>query len=69
MGMCIKVRMLMAAKQITLTELAKRMETSPQNLNGKLGRDNLSEKDLQKIAEACGVKFERKFVLDDGTEI
>ncbi|MBQ8894735.1 MAG: helix-turn-helix domain-containing protein [Clostridia bacterium] len=69
MGMGIKVRMLMAAKQISLTELAQRIDSSPQNLSGKLTRDNLCEKDIQKIAEACGAKFVGKFVLEDGTEI
>ena len=71
MGMAVKVRMLRAAKGSKLMELAEKMEpkTTSQNLSGKLKRDNFSEKDLQSIAKACGVKFEANFILEDGTKI
>lgn len=71
MGMAIKVKMLLAAKQMTISELAERIEpkTTAQNIGAKLKRDNLTEKDLHMIAKACGVTFEGKFVLDDGSKI
>ena len=71
MGMAVKVKMLLAAKGMTVTELAKSLEpkVTPQNLSIKLKRDNLTEKDLRAIAKACGATFEGVFVLDDGTKI
>ena len=50
MGMAVKIRMLMAARSMTLEMLGNKMnpKTSKQNLSRKLGRDNFSEKDLQK---------------------
>ena len=71
MDMSVKVRMLLAAKGMSLTDLAAKIEppTSSQNLYGKLKRNNLSEKDLHSIAKACGVQFEGNFVFQDGTKI
>ncbi len=71
MGMAIKVKMLLAAKQMTIGELAEKMEpkTSAQNIGAKLKRDNLTEKDLHTIAKACGVTYEGNFVFADGNKI
>ncbi len=71
MGMATKVKMLLAAKDMNLSQLAEKIEpkTSLQNLWGKLKRDNLTEKDLQAIAKACGVTFEGSFILEDGKRI
>jgi len=71
MDMAVKVRMLLAAKGMTLTELAAKLDppTSQQNIFGKLKRNNLSEKDLHSIAKACGVQFEGNFIFEDGTKI
>lgn len=71
MGMSIKVKMLLAAKEMTIGDLAERMEpkTTRQNLGAKLKRDNLTEKDLLEIAQACGVTFEGSFIFEDGRKI
>lgn len=71
MSMAIKVKMLLAAKGMTIAELASRMQprTTAQNIGAKLKRDNLTERDLQQIAAACGVAFEGNFVLEDGRRI
>ena len=71
MNMATKVKMLLAAKGMSLTDLATKIDppTSSQNLYGKLKRNNLSEKDLNSIAKACGVVFEGYFVFEDGTKI
>lgn len=71
MDMSVKVRMLLAAKGMTLTDLAAKMEppTVQQNIGAKLKRNNLSEKDLHSIAKACGVQFEGNFIFEDGTKI
>jgi hypothetical protein len=71
MGMAIKVKMLLAAKEMTISELAEKIEpkTTAQNIGAKLKRDNLTEKDLHDIAKACGVTFEGSFVFEDGRKI
>jgi len=71
MGMAIKVKMLLAAKEMTINDLAEKMEskTTSQNIGAKLKRDNLTEKDLHEIAKACGVTFEGSFIFDDGRKI
>ena len=56
---------------MTIADLAAKIEppTSAPNIGAKLKRDNLTEKDLQDIAQACGVTFEGNFVFDDGRRI
>lgn len=69
MGAARKVKMLVAANEITVKDLAERLETSQSNLSNKLKRDNFSEKELEEIAQVCGAKVEINFVLEDGTKI
>jgi hypothetical protein len=60
MGMAQKIRILMVKKgNIAEAELARRLGQSPSNFNGKMMRDNFSEKELREIAEVlgCGVKI------------
>ena len=55
---------------ITESELARRLGTTPQNFNNKMKRDNFSEKDLQDIAAALGLQVEINFVdPETGTKI
>lgn len=42
---------------ISESELARRMNISPQNLHNKMKRDNFTETDLQEIAKALGLKL------------
>lgn len=67
MGLAIKVKMLLAAREMTLSDLAMKLEprTSVQNLSQKLSRDNLTEDDLNRIAKACDATFEGCFTLND----
>ncbi len=72
MGMAIKVRMLLAARGMTLKDLGERMDppTSAQNIGRKIKNDNLTENDLSAIARACGATYEGIFRLNDtGKEI
>lgn len=65
-----KVKMLMAARDMKLKDLAEKLGTSSQNLSAKIGRDNLTERDLHEIAEACDATFKGEFTLNDtGKEI
>lgn len=67
MGMAIKVKMLLAARGMSITDLAKKIDppTSGQNMSAKLRRDNLSEKELVAIAKACDAVFHGSFVLNE----
>ena len=59
MSMVQKIRIACVMRgNITESELARRMGTTPQNFNNKMKRDNFSEKDLQEIAEALGLQVE-----------
>ena len=72
MGLAVKVRMLLAARGMTLKELGARMDppTSAQNIGQKIKKDNLTENDLSAIARACGATYEGIFRLNDtGKEI
>ena len=42
---------------ISESELARRMNISPQNLHNKMKRDNFTETDLREIADALGLKL------------
>lgn len=42
---------------ISESELARRMNISPQNLHNKMKRDNFTESDLQEIAKALDLNL------------
>jgi len=50
---------------MTQVKLAAKLGITPATLNDKLVRDNLSERDLVKIADALDCDFEACFVLRD----
>lgn len=64
-----EIRMLCARLNISMAELARLSGQSPQNFSSKLKRESFTVADLEKIADAAGVKFERSFVLDNGERI
>ena len=64
-----QIKVLCVRSNISVAELARRIGTSPQNLNAKLRRESFTVADLEQIAEATGTSFERKFVLSDGDTV
>lgn len=56
-----RIKGIMGEKDVSLTELARRLGYSRQNLSNKFARDNFTEKDIQEISEALGVKYCIKF--------
>ena len=69
LSMSEKIRILLIKRgNITQTELAKRLNTTPQNLNDKLRRDNFTEKDLQAIAAALDCTYTATFTMNDTGE-
>ena len=64
-----QIKVLCVRNNISVSELARRMGTSPQNFNAKLKRETFTVEDLEQIAEANDSAFERKFILKNGDEI
>lgn len=67
MGMSVKIKMLLAAREMTIEDLAKKLNppTTKQNLGNKFKRDNFSEAEIKAIAEACNARYEIHFFIDD----
>ena len=65
MSMSKKIKHLLIEKNITITQLAKLIGTTPQNLTNKLSRDNFKEKNLEEIAKALNCKYHATFIIED----
>lgn len=63
------VRELCKKQNISLAEVARRIDQSPQNFNKKLKRDTLTYAELSAIADALGVNFELAFTMPSGEKI
>lgn len=64
-----QIKVLCVRTNISVSELARRIGTSPQNLNAKLKRGTFTVSDLEQIAKATETTFERKFVLENGEPV
>lgn len=63
------IRELCSKKGISISELARRIGQSPQNLGKKLKRETLTLDEMMEIAKAVGVSYEQAFVLEDSEKI
>ena len=69
MGMSERIRILLVKRNnISVSELARRLGMSPQNLHNKMARDNFSESELQQIAEVLNCNLDIFFTLRDTGE-
>lgn len=64
-----QIRVLCARLNISVAELARRTGQTPQNMNAKLKRESFTIKDLDEIATALDITFERNFLLSNGEKI
>ena len=64
MGMTEKIRIILVKKKMTISQLAKELDTSQSNLSKKMKRDNFSEKELKEIAKILDVDLEMYFIMD-----
>ena len=70
MAMSESVRILLVKRgNISESELARRLGISPQNLHGKMKRDNFSEKELEAIAEVLNCDLKISFIMRDTGEV
>lgn len=63
------IRTALAYRNMSQSELAKRMGQTPSNLNQKIKRETLKQEELEQIATILNGKCVIQFVLDDGTVI
>ena len=64
-----KIKMALSYAGISQAELARRMGTTPSNLNQKVKRNTLTKEELEQIAEVLGGVWRAEFVFADGTVI
>ena len=64
-----QIKVLCVRSNISVSELARRMGTTPQNFNAKLKRETFTVADLEQIADVTDSSFEKKFVLKNGETI
>ena len=64
-----KLNMALSYKGISQAELARRIGTTPSNLNQKVKRNTLTKEELEKIAEVLGGTWRAEFNFPDGTVI
>lgn len=58
-----KVKALLNALNLSISEVAARMGTTRQNLSYKIKEERLTTKDLEAIAAACGVEVQITFIV------
>ena len=61
--------MALSYKGISQAELARKINTTPSNLNQKVKRNTLTKEELEVIAETLGGRWRAEFVFPDGTVI
>ena len=64
-----KIKMALAYSGISQAELARRIGTTPSNLNQKVKRNTITKEEMEQIATALGGNWRAEFVFDDGTVI
>ena len=63
-----KIKIILGRRNMTVSDLAKKLNTSRQNLTNKFSRSNVSEKELRQIAEAMDCSVDVLFTLNDTEE-
>ena len=61
-----QIRVLCVRTGVSLSELARRINQTPQNFNAKLKRNTITQYELNQIAKALDVTYEQYFVLGNG---
>ena len=64
-----QIKKVCVSNDISLSELARRLNKSPQALSQKIARGTFSLKDLQEIAVVTGCTLECNLVLANGEKI
>ncbi len=65
MSMALKIRTILLERDMTIKQLSDKLGYKGNNLYNKLDRDNLSEKELKKIADALKCDYDGIFTFRD----
>lgn len=68
MGMSEKIKIVLVKRKKSVTDLAKSLNTSSQNLSNKLRNDNFREEELREIADILNCDLDIHFTLRDTGE-
>ncbi len=63
------IKILCVRMNVSVSELARRINQSPQNFNAKLKRGSVSQQEMHEIAAAFGISYEQSFILPNGDRI
>ena len=63
-----KIRVACTLAGVSVAELARRIGTSPQNLNQRLKVGRFSTEELERMAQALGAEFRLEFIFPDGSK-
>lgn len=63
-----KIKVVLGRRDMTLGDLAEKTGQTRQNLSNKMSRDNFTEKELRKIADALDCTYYAGFTLNDSGE-
>ncbi len=64
-----KIKMALAFKSMSESELARSLGSTPQAFNQRMKTDKFSTEELEKIAELLGAYYASSFTFPDGTKI
>lgn len=64
-----KLKMALSYRGLSQSELARRLNTTPSNLNQKVKRNTLTKEELEQIAQVLECTWRAEFVFEDGTTI
>lgn len=64
-----QIRVLCVRTGVSLSELARRINQTPQNFNAKLKRNTVTQEELNEIASVLDVTYEQYFVLANGEQV
>ena len=64
-----QIKILCIKREMTASEIAKRLNRTPQAFSQKMKRGSFTIDDLEEIAMVTGCKLECSFTLPDGNQI
>ena len=64
-----KIRLACTLAGVSVSELARRIGTTPQNMSQRLKVGRFSAEELEAIAQALGAEFRLEFIFPDGDKV
>lgn len=64
-----KIKVMLGRRNMTVAQLAELTNQSRQNMSNKMNRDNFTENELRRIAEALNCTYQATFTMNDTGEV